>query len=67
MKYVYCEKNWEGENGPPPHLMLRALGGGGVHTYIYIYSVHRTERYTNMLIVKILYVYFDNSTKYKST
>lgn len=49
----------------PPSPPDATCFGGGVH--IYIYSVHRTERYTNMLIVKILYVYFDNSTKYKST
>lgn len=33
MKYVYCEKNWEGENGPPPD--ATCLGGGGVYTHIY--------------------------------
>lgn len=58
-------KKLGGGEWPPSPPDATCLGGGGVHTYIY--SVHRTERYTNMLIVKILYVYFDNSTKYKST
>lgn len=37
MKYVCCEKNergWGGVGWGGPHLMLRSLGGGGVHAHI---------------------------------
>lgn len=35
MKYVCCEKNERGWGGVGwSHLMLRSLGGGGVHAHI---------------------------------
>lgn len=47
--------------------MLRSLGGG-VYTHIYKLSVYIELRgILSCKSRKILYIYFDNSTKYKAT